>query len=184
MTTLVTYSSITGNTQKVAESIYEGIEGDKLIIPIRDIDKLDSIGLHELGKTVDLQDFDRIVIGYWVDKGHMDALAKKFAKSLSGRHIATFGTLGAAPDSDHGKKVLGKVADLCSKDNDYLGGYLVRGKVDPKLVEKMGKFPLKLVHPLTPERQARIDAAKPHPTEEDLLNAREFFANLLNPMKD
>lgn len=43
----------------------------------------------------------------------------------------------------------------------------------------MGKFPLKLVHPLTPERLARIEAAKSHPNEKDFLEAQEYFKNIL-----
>lgn len=168
MKTLVAYSSLTGNTKMVAESIYDGIEGEKEIIYINEV------------KDFNTEDFDTIVVGYWVDKGGMDARAKKFVNSISNKNIASFGTLGADPESDHGKKVLQKAEDICSKSNKYLGGFLTRGKIDPKLVEKMGKFPLKLVHPLTPERLARIEAAKPHPTPEDLENAKTFFANLLN----
>ena len=167
MKTLVAYSSLTGNTKMVAESVYEIIEGEKEIISLNEISK------------VDVDTFDRIIVGYWVDKGSADARAKKFIKSIKNKEIAYIGTLGADPLSDHGNTVRERVNKLCLENNRLLGGFLCRGKIDPKLVEKMGKFPLKLVHPLTPERLKRIEDAKPHPNKEDLENAQKYFLSIL-----
>ncbi len=166
--TLVAYSSLTGNTKMVAGRIYEIIEGNKKLISLNDI------------KEIDINQFDRIVVGFWVDKGTADKRTREFIKKLSQKEIAYFGTLGAAPDSEHGEKVKERVTTLCSEKNEFLGGFLCRGKIDPKLVEKMGKFPLKLVHPLTPERLKRIEDAKPHPNEKDFQEAEEYFKNILN----
>ncbi|WP_300357328.1 flavodoxin family protein [Fusobacterium sp.] len=166
--TLVTYSSLTGNTKMVAGRIYEIIEGDKKLISLNDI------------KEVDINQFDRIVVGFWVDKGTADKRTREFIKKLSQKEVAYFGTLGADPYSEHGEKVRERVTALCSEKNGFLGGFLCRGKIDPKLVEKMGKFPLKLVHPLTPERLKRIEDAKPHPNEKDFQEAEEYFKNILN----
>lgn len=165
--TLVTYSSLTGNTKLVAENIFEIIDGEKELVSLNDI------------KNVDIDSFDTLVVGYWVDKGSADGRTKRFLKELSNKNIALFGTLGADPKSEHGNKVLDRVAKLVEKNN-LIGNFLCRGKIDPKLVEKMGKFPLKLVHPLTPERLKRIEDAKPHPNAEDLAEAKEYFANILN----
>lgn len=167
MKTLVAYSSLTGNTKMVSESVFEIVPGEKEIVSLIDISK------------INLDEFDRVIVGYWVDKGTADARAKKFIKSLKNKEIAYIGTLGAAPDSDHGNDVRNRVDKLCSENNKLIGGFLCRGKIDPKLVEKMGKFPLKLVHPLTPERLQRIEDAKPHPTKEDLENAQKYFLSIL-----
>ena len=167
MRTLVVYSSLTGNTRMVAEAIYSAIDGEKEILSLRD------------NKDIDVDYFDRVIVGFWVDKGSADSLSKKFMKTLEGKEVAYFGTLGADPDSPHGDKVRERVKNLFSSTNTYLGGFLSRGKIDPKLVEKMGKFPLKLVHPLTPERLKRIEDAKPHPNEEDLENAKKYFRSIL-----
>lgn len=166
--TLVVYSSLTGNTKMVAGRIYEIIEGEKRIISLNDI------------KEINVDDFDRFVIGFWVDKGTANKKTREFIKKLSQKEIAFFGTLGADPESDHGRKVVERVSELCSKNNTLIGKFLCRGKIDPKLVERMGKFPLKLVHPLTPERLKRIEDAKPHPNEEDFKNAENYFKDILN----
>ncbi len=166
--TLVVYSSLTGNTKMVAGRIYEVIEGEKRIISLNDI------------KEINVDDFDRFIIGFWVDKGTADKRTREFIKKLSQKEIAFFGTLGADPESEHGGKVIDRVSELCSKNNTLIGKFLCRGKIDPKLVERMGKFPLKLVHPLTPERLQRIEGAKSHPNEEDFKNAENYFKNILN----
>ena len=167
MNTLIAYTTLTGNTKKVAQSIYEIIKDDKQIICLNNTNDINT------------DNFNVIIIGYWVDKGHMDNISKKFLKKLKNKNIALFGTLGADPNSDHGKNVQDKVKRFCSENNNCIGSLLCQGKVDPKLVEKMGKFPLNLVHPLTPERLARIKEASKHPTSEDLKNAQEYFLKLL-----
>lgn len=166
--TLVVYSSLTGNTKMVAGRIFEIIEGDKTLSSLNDIN------------NINLDEFNRVIVGFWVDKGTADKRTREFIKKLSGKEVAYFGTLGADPESKHGNGVKEKVSALCSNKNTFLGGFLCRGKIDPKLVEKMGKFPLKLVHPLTPERLQRIEDAKPHPNEKDFQEAQEYFKKILN----
>ena len=165
--TLVVYSSLTGNTKAVAEKIFDIIEGDKEIVSINNI------------KNVDTDNFQKIIIGFWVDKGTADKRTREFIKKLSGKKVAYFGTLGADPASDHGRTVRERVSALCNENNTLFGEFLCRGKIDPKLVEKMGKFPLKLIHPLTPERLQRIEDAKPHPNEKDFQEAQNYFMKIL-----
>lgn len=165
--TLIAYSSLTGNTKLVAEKIFEIVEGDKKLVSLNDI------------KDINTDEFNRIIVGFWVDKGIADKRTREFIKKLSGKEIAYFGTLGADPESEHGHTVNERVTKLCSEKNEFLGGFLCRGKISPKLVEKMGKFPLKLVHPLTPERLQRIEDAKPHPNAEDFEKAQNYFKSIL-----
>lgn len=167
MKTLVAYSTLTGNTKMVAKSIFDTIKGEKELICLNE------------NNNIDTDKFDTIIVGYWVDKGDIDKLAKTFIKSLKNKNLAVFGTLGAEPESDHGKKVSAKVDRFCAKNNKYSGGFMCQGKVDPKLIEKMKKFPLNIVHPLNPERLARLEEAKKHPDEYDLKNAQKYFSKLL-----
>ena len=156
--TLVVYSSLTGNTKAVGEKIFEIIEGEK---------------------NINIDEFNRVIVGFWVDKGSADKKTKGFIKSLSNKEIGYFGTLGADPESKHGNDVRERLTKLCSERNNLIGGFLCRGKIDPKLVEKMGKFPLNLIHPLTPERLQRIEDAKSHPNEKDFQEAQNYFKNIL-----
>lgn len=167
MKILIAYSSITGNTKKVAESIFETLEGEK---EIQWLDK---------NPEIDLEEFDRVIVGFWVDKGSMNSCAKKFIKKIRNKDVGYICTLGAYPDSDHADKVREKAKNIISQNNRFIGGFLCQGSVNPRLVEKMGKFPLNLIHPLTPERLKRIEDAKSHPDSEDLENGKKYFSEIL-----
>lgn len=165
--TILIYSSLTGNTKRVGEAIFEIIEGEKDIYSVEEVNS----------KMIDK--YDRVILGFWVDKGTADSRIRKLIGSIKNKELAFFGTLGAEPDSEHGKKAYNKVKLLCTKNNTLIGGFLCLGKVADKLVERMGKFPLNLIHPLTPERMARIENASTHPNEKDFENAKNYFKNIL-----
>lgn len=166
MKTLVAYSTITGNTKKVCEWAYEAIKGEKNIVNIKD------------SSSICLKDYDRIIFGFWVNKGTADGAARKFLKQISGKEILYLGTLGAYPDSEHANKVRSRVQKLCEEKNTFLAGLLIQGKVAEKLVEAMYKFPLKLIHPMTKEREERIKVAALHPNEEDKKLVEEFIDSI------
>ncbi|MGL5428628.1 MAG: flavodoxin family protein, partial [Cetobacterium sp.] len=115
--TALIYSSLTGNTKKVGEAIFEVIEGEKTIFSVEEVTP-------EMIKS-----YDRVIVGFWVDKGTADSRIRKLLGKTSGKEVAFFGTLGAEPDSDHGKKVYRRVTELCTKNNTLLGGFLSLGKV-------------------------------------------------------
>jgi flavodoxin len=52
MKTLVTYVSVSGNTKKVAEAIYEALEGEKEIQPLGEIDSLEGYDLTFIGTPI------------------------------------------------------------------------------------------------------------------------------------
>lgn len=165
--TVLIYSSLTGNTKKVGEAIFQIIDGEKEIYSVEEFDS----------KMID--NYDRIILGFWVDKGTADSRIRKLIGNIKNKELAFFGTLGAEPSSEHGKKVYSRVKLLCTKNNTLIGGFLCLGKVADKLVERMSKFPLNLIHPLTPERMARIENASNHPNESDFENAKNYFTNIL-----
>lgn len=162
----IIYSSLTGNTKKVAEAIFEVIPENKILLSSEEVNE-------EIFK-----DYSDFIVGFWVDKGTANKEIVKIISKIKNKNISFFGTLGADPSSEHGQKVFSRVSSLCQEKNSFLGGFLCLGKVSDELVEKMKKFPLKLVHPLTPERLARIERASTHPDKDDLINAQNYFKNL------
>ena len=71
--TLIAYSSLTGNTKLVAEKIFEIVEGDKKLVSLNDI------------KDINTDEFNRIIVGFWVDKGTADKRTREFIKSFRKR---------------------------------------------------------------------------------------------------
>ena len=91
MKILVTYSSKTGNTKKLAEGIFEGLgEMDKSIAP--------------MSEAVDIDGYDIILAGYWVDKGGANQEAAEYLEKISGKKVGLFATLAFWPDSEHAYK--------------------------------------------------------------------------------
>lgn len=169
MKTLIVYSSRTGNTRKVAEAIAEAFKEDGCeleLYPVEAAPSPDAYGL--------------VCLGYWVDKGLPDEKCRQYLDTVSGKKVALFGTLGAWPDSDHARECVAKSEELAARDgaNTVLGSFLCMGKVDPKIIEMMQKMASD-VHPMTPERIARIEEAKKHPDAEDCRRAREVFRGFL-----
>lgn len=163
MRALVVYSSRTGNTRMVAKAVHEAMPEGALLASVEEAP--DPIG------------FDFVAVGFWVDKGVPDAKAREYMARLSGQTVGVFGTLGAYPDSDHAKECIAKTLEMLA-GNTVLATFLCQGKVDPKLVEAMSKMPGN-VHPMTPERRARLDEAAKHPDANDLATARAVFAQAL-----
>ena len=149
MKALVVYSSRTGNTRKIAEAIAAVLPGCEI---------------HPVESAPAPEGYDLVAVGYWVDKGMPDAQAKAYLETVRDANVALFGTLGAWPDSDHAPE----------RRNRVIGTYLCQGKVDPKIVAMMQKMASD-VHPMTPERKARLEEAAKHPDEADCLRAQEAF---------
>ena len=78
----------------VCEKAFEYINGEKLIIPIKEKD------------SINLDEFDNIVVGTWIDKANANAEARKFINTLSNKKKYFFiGTLAASLESEHAKKM-------------------------------------------------------------------------------
>ena len=154
MSTLVVYSTMTGNTEKVAKAIFEVIEEEK---EIKNVAEIENSEYHKK--------FDKIIFGYWVDKGDADERMKKFMSEVRDKTVGAFGTLGAKPDSEHAKKCMAKVKRE----------FICRGAIDPKLLDKFRKMNMPGHHAPTPENEKKWAEAAKHPNEEDFKNAKKAF---------
>jgi len=163
MKSLIVYSSRTGNTEKVAQAIAK-------VCPNPDVFSVDDAPPHE--------NYDFIAIGYWVDKGMPDAKCAAYMKSIKGKNIGLFGTLGAYPDSDHAKSCMEKAAALL-EGNKIINQFICQGRVDPKILAHMEKV-ASTNHPMTKERQARIEEAKKHPNQDDFEKAQRVFSAIVS----
>lgn len=163
MKTLIIYSSQTGNTKLVCEKAFEFLKDEKNIVPIEKIE------------TINLDEYDNIIIGTWIDKATADAKAKKIINSLVDKKLYFIGTLAASLSSDHAKKCFNNLSKLCSKKNNFIDGVLARGKVSDDLKEKFTKFPLNIIHKFVPNIKEIIDEAQSHPNDSDFSLIEDFI---------
>lgn len=66
---------------------------------------------------------------------------RKFVSKLSGKNLYFITTLAAKLDSTpHAEKCIRNMKNLCSKNNNFIDGVLVRGRVSDELQEKLINF--------------------------------------------
>jgi flavodoxin len=165
MRSLLVYSSLTGNTKKVAEAIMQ------IMPPNTDICTVES--------APPIEFYDFIILGFWVKRGKPDAKMLEFIKGIKGKKVAFFSTLGAYPDSEHAISVIKDTTELLEQNNKVLGSFICQGKIHPKLTESINNLPTSHHHAMTPERLARHQEASKHPDENDLTNAQQTFKRIL-----
>ena len=162
MKTLIVYSSLTGNTKKVAEAIAAVLPGCDLL-PVEEA-------------PASVEGYDLVALGYWVDRGMPDGRTRTWLGGVKNARLAFFGTLGAWPDSDHAKECMKKGEELAlvpERGNEVYGSWLCQGKIDPKVLEVMARV-AGGAHPMTEERRARIQEAAKHPDDDDCRRAQDF----------
>jgi flavodoxin len=160
----VIYSSRTGNTKRIAETIAEELPGALYV---------------DVKHAPDPAMFDLIAMGFWAKRGSADPAARAYMKKIRGKKVITFFTLGACPDSDHAQQCA-MAGNACYGENcSVLGTFRCQGAIDPKLIAHREKNPEKSRHPVTAaRRQRRADAAR-HPNENDAAAVRSFIRNVI-----
>jgi len=160
MKALVTYFSETGNTEKLAHAVHEGIkEATKDIIKLEDVSHVD--------------EYDVVFLGFPVHAHSVPGKAAKFIKGLpKGTKIAVFLTHGSLRGGPLAVTALYDAMTLAS-DLTVLGTFSSRGKVKSEIVDAMMKKPEH--RPWAQEAQS----ASAHPDEGDFEDAREFAGQMI-----
>ena len=151
---LVSYYSLTGNTKKVAEAIFEALPQPKAIKPISEVQSLD--------------EFDLVFVGFPVQSHSVPYKAEKFLQSIpKGKKIALFSTHGSVTGSRLSREAI-EHAVVVSSQAKLISTFSCRGKVSPQALEVLSR---------SPEHEAWVDmaaSASTHPNEHDLADARAF----------
>jgi len=163
MKTLVVYSSRTGNTRLVAEAIHSIMPARAELVPVEE--------------APDPAGYDFLVLGFWVNRGELDAGMLAYMDRVKGSNVGLFCTLGTWPDSKRARKSIQKAVNLL-EGNNVLGSFICQGKVSLSPLESMAKM-LDDTHPMTEERRATLKEAARHPNKADCKAARVFFDGIV-----
>lgn len=159
--TLVTYHSLTENTKKVAEVIWESLEGEKAIKPLRDVTP------EELGQ------FTLLFVGFPVHSHSVPYCVEEFLKAIpKGEKTAFFCTHGSLTGSQLSRAAL-EYAVVLAAGAKILGTFSCRGRVSSDTLETLIKSP---EHHVWTEMAA---SANSHPDESDLEDTRTFARQIL-----
>jgi flavodoxin len=148
MKSLVVYSSKSGNTRKLAEAVYEYLEGEKELAAIAD--------------APDPSEYTFVAVGFWLMGGQPDPESQAFlARLKEGQDLYLFATHGAAAGSDHAENAMKKAKEIAARAH-LLATFSCPGEVNPQVIEKASqKNP-------QPAWLADAPAAKGHPNAGDL----------------
>lgn len=165
MKILVAYSTLTGNTEKVAAAIFKSLPAGTV--------------LDKISPALETASYDLIFIGFWIDKNNAERSAADFLSKLHNKKVALFVTLGAAPNTPYAEKCLRNAANLIAESNSIIGSYHCQGKIDPKLIVSFKNLSDGQQQSPAPERLALYQAASSHPDYADLTAAAEFAKMVL-----
>ncbi len=151
---LVTYLSLTGNTRKVAEAIYESLPEPKTILPVSEVQDSGEFGL--------------IFVGFPVHAHSVPLRIENFLKSLPrGKKVALFSTHGSFTGSRLSREAI-EHAVVSASQTKVISTFSCRGKVSAEALEFLSR---------SPEHEVWADmavSARNHPNEQDLEEAKEF----------
>ena len=155
MTYSIVFSSNTGNTKLLADSIFSVLPAEQCVYKGKPCEQA-------------LQ-AERIYVGFWTDKGSCSKEISEFLKSLHHKEVFLFGTAGFGESAAYFEKILSKVQKHLDDTNTVTGTYMCQGKMPQSVREryiKMKNSPVPI--PNVDALIANFDKALSHPDTEDL----------------
>lgn len=166
MSTRVVYTSRTGNTELLAQRIFEAIpDTDKNICTTEE-------WLHDTSA-------DTYFVGFWNNRGTCSLEICDLLGELDGRRVALFGTCGMPDEHDYYRNVENAVKVWLPDHVDYLGCYLCQGKMPMSTRRKFEDMRNGENSKEIDTCLRNFDAALLHPDERDLQGAEDFVKQVL-----
>lgn len=157
----IIYSSKTGNTRLLAETILENLPSEKC----------DYIG--EVQET----NSELLFVGFCTDKGNCSDSLATYLKTLKNKKVFLFGTAGFGGSQEYFDKILTNVKSYFDKSNMIIGSYMCQGKMPITVrqrYEQMAKENPQRFEPMI----GNFDKALSHPDKNDLEILIKCITNL------
>lgn len=168
---LVLYESPSGNTKKIAATIFSRLPGT-------------SKDLIDITTDKEIPEAQVYFIGFCVHRGTCSMDVSDFITGLGGKQIALFGTCGMGNSPDYYKAIENSVNAWIESDNDYLGAFICQGKMPRKVRQKYETM-------RDAENTAQIDMyihnfdeALTHPDSLDIEHAKVFTEKCLKQLEE
>ena len=169
---LISVSSFTGNTRKLAEALIKEftIRGYEPEI----VEARDACSMGELPPA------DLVIVCFWCRKAGMDDHSKILVEKLSGKHILAFGTMGSYTRGIYADSVRDNVKAFIARKNYLDGLFLCRGRIAPERTEKRRSLPKDHPHYLNDASYERHLTSRSHPDQKDLAEAAAYLREKMN----
>lgn len=159
----IVYSSKTGNTARLAQTIRETLSAE---------DCLYFGAPAEGAATAEL-----LFVGFWTDKGRADEELTAFLAGLRGKRVFLFGTAGFGGSQPYFDKILDQVQSALDPSNQVVGRYMCQGRMPAPVrtrYEAMAAQDPEKWQPMIDN----FDRALSHPDETDLAALGHAVAQL------
>ena len=151
MSYAIVYSSPTGNTAMLAQTIREALPQAECCYFGEPDDQALSA--------------KRIYVGFWTDKGTCDEQTARFLERLTDQQVVLFGTAGFGGAAAYFDQILGRVKEKLGPEVKVIGTYMCQGKMPPAVRRRYEAMED------SPRRTAMLenfDKAVSHPDAQDL----------------
>lgn len=159
MSYAIVYSSPTGNTAMLAQTIREALPQAECCYFGEPDDQALSA--------------KRIYVGFWTDKGTCDEQTARFLERLTDQQVFLFGTAGFGGAAAYFDQILGRVKEKLGPEVKVIGTYMCQGKMPPAVrrrYQAMEDGPRKTA------MLQNFDRAASHPDQEDLARLQAALA--------
>ncbi len=163
MKSLILWSSRTGNTKAIAEAVYEALPDEKDIF--------------EEGRQPSVDGYDLIFVGFWASAAELTSLRAARSSRCMERRLPSSQPPAPIRIPRQPRDYLDNAAALLPEDSECLGTFISQGRVHSFHIGKRSEH-AKLVHPMTPDRLARLQEAEKHPNEDDFRRAGEWAVSM------
>lgn len=156
----IIFSSSTGNTKELADTIYEALPKEKC---------------DYFGVSKEEPQSDKVYIGFWTNQGNADKETLELLKKLKNKKIFLFGTAGFGGSQEYFQKVLGQIKENIDSSNTIIGEYMCQGKMPQSVRERYVKMKEQPNHmPNLDMMIKNFDRALSHPDRNDLDKLRKM----------
>lgn len=158
------YDSITGNTKKIADAIYETCKDEVVYC----------------GKPHKLQEADLYFVGSWTNKGNCSSVIQNLLSSLKNKKIAYFGTCGFGGSSEYYASLYQRAKNQIDASNVILGHFFCPGKMPEAIKDRYVK--LLQEHPEDKKLQVSLknfEEVKTRPNTEDINKAQSWAKEMI-----
>lgn len=164
----VIYSSVTGNTKKIAEAMAEAVGKDCDVFRVQEAPE-------------DVSDYDVVLLGYWLRLGAPDPLMLKYLPKVHGTRVCFFQTHGTDPTSEHAVTSFARAGYQLGADCEILGTFGCRGKINPAMLAKRKNAGPDDPHG-GPKSMERWKLASTHPDAQDIADAKDLVDRMKHKM--
>lgn len=158
---LVVYDSKTGNTQLLANELYEILKNK--------VDVIDILTVDEFNKNP--VEADVYFVGFWTDRGSCSLAVTDALECMENKKIALFATCGMGNSPQYYKQIENNVSVWLPDECENMGFFICQGKIPEQLYEKMME---KIPEEQKQEILYQYELGKNHPDSSDINNLCQF----------